>query len=174
MAARRPVPSPMVSSKTLMQRIPKTEEEASAMIGVPYREAIGALLYLSIRTRPEIAVAVGTLAKNVKEPRPINWEGVKRILRYLKETKNKALVFQTGKSTDPLTLMEILTLKLVPQLESTYSPGESALYIRIFDHRLPACTCKKNQNTTAVTSYFINNTALAFLPKHDGGDFLFF
>jgi hypothetical protein len=104
MAASRPVPSPMVPSKTLMQRIPRTEEEASAMIGVPYREAIGALLYLSIRTRPDIAVAVGTLAKHVQEPRPLHWEGVKRILRYLQGTENKALVFQTGKSADPLTL----------------------------------------------------------------------
>jgi hypothetical protein len=72
MAASKPVPSPMVPNKTLMERIPRTEEEASAMIGVPYREAIGALLYLSIRTRPDIAVAVGTLAKHVQEPRPLH------------------------------------------------------------------------------------------------------
>jgi hypothetical protein len=104
MAASRPVPSPMVPRKTVMQRIPITEEEASTMIGVPYREAIGALLYLSIRTRSDIAVAVGPLAKHVQERRPLHWEGVKRILRYLQGTKNKALVFQTGKSTDPLTL----------------------------------------------------------------------
>ena len=104
MTASKPVPSPMVPNKTLMQRIPRTEEEASAMIGVPYREAIGALLYLSIRTRPDIAVAVGTLAKHVQEPRSLHWEGVKRILRYLQGTKNKALLFRTAMSTDPLTL----------------------------------------------------------------------
>jgi hypothetical protein len=40
---------------------------------------------------------------HVQEPRPLHWEGVKRIVRYLQVTKNKALVFQTGKSTDPLT-----------------------------------------------------------------------
>jgi hypothetical protein len=40
MAASRPVPSPMVPSKTLMQRIPRTEEEASAMLGVPYCSTI--------------------------------------------------------------------------------------------------------------------------------------
>jgi hypothetical protein len=74
------------------------------MIGVPYREAIGALLYMSIRTRPDITVAVGALAKHVHESRPLHWEGVKRILRYLQGTKNNPLVFQTGKSTDPLTL----------------------------------------------------------------------
>jgi hypothetical protein len=94
----------MIPNKNLMERIPRTEEDASAMIGVPYREAIGALLYLSIRTRPDIAVAVGTLAKHVQEPRPLHWEGVKRILRYLQGIKNKALVFRTGANTTTLTL----------------------------------------------------------------------
>jgi hypothetical protein len=103
-AARKPVPSPMVPNKNLMEHIPRTEEEASAMIRVHHREAICALLYLSICTRPDIAVAVCTLAKQVQKPCTLHWKGVKRILRYLQGTKNKALLFQVDNTTDPLTL----------------------------------------------------------------------
>jgi hypothetical protein len=100
MAASRPVPSPVVPNNTLMKRIPKTEEEASAMIGVPYREAIGALLYLSTRTRPDIAVAVGTLAKNVQEPLPLHWEGVNE---FTATYKGQRTMFLSSKQESPQT-----------------------------------------------------------------------
>jgi hypothetical protein len=37
----------------------------------------------------------------------------------------------------------------------------------------PLAPARKNLNTTAVNSYFLNKTALSYFPKHDGGDFLF-
>ena len=104
MTASKQVSSPMVPNKNMMEHKPRSKEDASSMISVPYREAIGALLYLSIRTRPDIAVAVGTLAKHVQEPHMIHWEGVKRVLRYLQGTKDKALVFRTEERTNPLVL----------------------------------------------------------------------
>ena len=58
----------------------------------PYREAVGALLYASICTRPDIAVAVGFFAKFVSEPTDKHWTGVKRIMRYLKGTWDYELV----------------------------------------------------------------------------------
>jgi hypothetical protein len=63
------------------------------MEGVPYREAIGSLLYLAVRTRPEIAVAVSVLSKHVQEPKPFHWEGVKRVFRYLKGTASHGLCY---------------------------------------------------------------------------------
>jgi hypothetical protein len=84
----------MLPNTISMEESSITSVERAAIINVPYREAIGALMYLSVRTRPDIAVAVCTLAKHVQEPRPIHWEAVKRILRYLKGTQNEGLVFQ--------------------------------------------------------------------------------
>jgi Reverse transcriptase (RNA-dependent DNA polymerase) len=104
MTASKPVSSPMVPNKNIMEQKPIIKEDASSMISVPYREAIGALLYLSIRTRPDIAVAVGTLEKHVQEPHSLHCEGVKRILRYLQGTRNKALGFRTKESTNPQIL----------------------------------------------------------------------
>ena len=101
MTASKAVSSPMVPNKNMMEHKPRSKEDASTMTSVPYREAIGALLYLSIRTRPDIAVAVGTLAKHVQEPHPLHWEGVKRILRYLQVTKYKTLIILTEEHTNP-------------------------------------------------------------------------
>jgi hypothetical protein len=95
MTASKPVSSPMVPNKNMMEHKPRSKEHASSIIIIPYREAIGALLYISIRTRPDIETAVGTLSKHVQEPHSLHWERVKRILRYLQGTKNKALVFRT-------------------------------------------------------------------------------
>jgi hypothetical protein len=53
-----------------MSKSPRSDSEASRMAVVPYREAIGSLLYLAARTRPEIAVAVSVLSKHVQEPKP--------------------------------------------------------------------------------------------------------
>jgi hypothetical protein len=81
-----PTQTTMTDPVSLMIKQPRTEDEAIQMKAVPYREAIGSVLYLALRTRPDIAVAVSILSKHVQEPRPAHWEGVKRILRYLKGT----------------------------------------------------------------------------------------
>src|SRR6218665_3036591 len=54
-----------------------------------YRQAVGALLYMATTTRPDIAVAV--LCRRVSKPRLCDWTAVKRVIRYLKETKNLKL-----------------------------------------------------------------------------------
>ncbi|GBP34794.1 Copia protein [Eumeta japonica] len=53
-----------------------------------YREVIGALMYLVVGTRPDIANTVSRLAQFVNEPCQQDWLAVKRILRlgYLQET----------------------------------------------------------------------------------------
>ena len=88
----RPVKHPMELHDELMMESTPAYEEVEAMKVVPYREAIGSLLYLSIRTRPDIAVAVGILAKHCFKPRPIHWTEVKRILRYLQGTRSHGIL----------------------------------------------------------------------------------
>ncbi|KAG5865328.1 hypothetical protein JTB14_015121 [Gonioctena quinquepunctata] len=51
-----------------------------------YRSAIGALLYLSVNTRPDICVATSILGTNVSDPYTYDWSEVKRILKYLNGT----------------------------------------------------------------------------------------
>jgi hypothetical protein len=49
-------------------------------------------LFLSVRTRPYIAVAVETLAMHVQQPLPKHWEALKRVLRYLRGSVDDGLV----------------------------------------------------------------------------------
>ncbi|KAL2237238.1 UNVERIFIED_CONTAM: Retrovirus-related Pol polyprotein from transposon TNT 1-94 [Sesamum indicum] len=67
---------------------PQTDSERAKMRVTPYASAIGSLMYAMICTRPDIAHVVGVVSQAVK------W-----ILRYLKGTKDRALVFGKGKLT---------------------------------------------------------------------------
>ena len=70
---------------------PRTDAETAAMAHVPYRKLIGMLLYLSTHTRPDIAFATAILARHMSAPRPVHWNAAKRVLRYLRGTKDFAL-----------------------------------------------------------------------------------
>ena len=62
---------------------PSTEEERKRMADLPYREAVGALLWMARATRPEISQAVGQVAKYMANPGFAHWTAVKRIFGYL-------------------------------------------------------------------------------------------
>lgn len=60
---------------------------------VPYREAVGSLMYLSIGTRPDITFAVNSASQYLEDPKKIHWNAVKRIIKYLKGTMRYGLYF---------------------------------------------------------------------------------
>lgn len=61
-----------------------------------YRSLVGALLYVAVNARPDIAVSVGLLERKVSAPTEMNWMADKRVIRYLKGTKNFKLRFGPG------------------------------------------------------------------------------
>lgn len=63
-----------------------------------YQSAIGSLLYLSTKTRPDLSFAVGKVARYCANPTTEHWMAVKRILRYLKGTTNYGLLYSKVKS----------------------------------------------------------------------------
>ncbi|UYV80528.1 hypothetical protein LAZ67_19000474 [Cordylochernes scorpioides] len=56
-----------------------------------YQEAIGSLMYLSTGTRPDLAFAISNLSQYCKEPYEIHWKALKKVLRYVKGTRNLCL-----------------------------------------------------------------------------------
>lgn len=60
---------------------------------IPYREAVGCLMYAMVLTRPDIAFAVSRVAKYTSKPRQSHWTMVKRIFRYLSGTRHMGLSY---------------------------------------------------------------------------------
>lgn len=60
----------------------------------PYRELVGALLYLSTRFRPDISQAVNDASKKTDNPSKEDIIAVKKIMKYLNGTRNKGILFR--------------------------------------------------------------------------------
>ena len=63
-----------------------------------YQSAVGSLLYLATKTRPDISFAVGSVARYCSKPTREHWTAVKRIFRYLKGTSSLGLLYQPQSS----------------------------------------------------------------------------
>jgi hypothetical protein len=63
-------------------------EESSRNSEFPYRQAVGALMFLMCGTRPDIAYALSVVSRNLENPTDRDVVRVKRILRYLRGTTN--------------------------------------------------------------------------------------
>ena len=71
-----PVGTPIIKSS---QNI----EPGKAESKFPYRSAVGALMYLMVGTRPDIAYAVGVASRSLENPTEDDIVKVKRIFGYL-------------------------------------------------------------------------------------------
>lgn len=90
----KPSAIPMDPSAQLsVSQCPTKLEDLARMRNVPYREAVGSLMYAAMGTRPDIAFAVSTVSQFSHNPGWEHWEAVKRIFRYLKGTKELELVY---------------------------------------------------------------------------------
>jgi Reverse transcriptase (RNA-dependent DNA polymerase) len=94
----KPIYIPMeISIHLLTSQSPATTAEFAQMRDVPYHEAIGSLMYASLRTRPDISFAVQTVSRFSTKPGFIHWDAIKRIFWYLKGTKDLWLSFGHAK-----------------------------------------------------------------------------
>ena len=55
----------------------------------PFRELVGSLMWLSISTRPDIANAVGAVARYCTAPRAIHWKAALGILECINGTSTQ-------------------------------------------------------------------------------------
>ena len=98
-----PVSTPLdPGSKLSASMSPTTPEEAEKMRSVPYLQAVGSLMYLAVATRPDIAFAVGVLARFSKNPGLAHWKAVKHVFHYLKGNMDLKLTYAPGQSSSEL------------------------------------------------------------------------
>ena len=95
--------SPLVRTPAdINSKLLKASDESELVDQNLYQSAVGSLLYLSTRTRPDIAFAVGNVARYCSKPTKTHWTAVKRIFRYLKGTTRLGLLYRSGTETDAL------------------------------------------------------------------------
>ena len=93
----KPLLIPMSPGDNLsIKDCPEAPDEINKMRHVPYKEAIGLLMYAVIGSRPDITYTVSYLARFMQNPRSVHWEAVKRVIRYLKGTKDAKLTVGLG------------------------------------------------------------------------------
>ena len=89
-----PLTSPMDPNVKLDHtQSPQTAHEIAQMRLVPYREALGSLMYAALATRPDITFAVTLLSRFSNKPGIAHWRAVERVFRYLKKTQDYWLTY---------------------------------------------------------------------------------
>ena len=76
-------------------KLSKATDESILFDSEKYQSAVGKLLFLATRTRPDIAFAVSNVAKYTSNPTEQHWKAVKHIFRYLVGTINYGLLYTT-------------------------------------------------------------------------------
>ncbi|XP_065368776.1 uncharacterized protein LOC135961209 [Calliphora vicina] len=76
----------------------KSEEKVNA----PYREVIGRIMYIMLCSRPDMCYAISELSRYQESPTIVYWQGVKRLVRYLKSSLNMELLYKKNVSELPL------------------------------------------------------------------------
>uniref|UniRef100_A0AAV1VAR2 Reverse transcriptase Ty1/copia-type domain-containing protein n=1 Tax=Peronospora matthiolae TaxID=2874970 RepID=A0AAV1VAR2_9STRA len=90
----KPVKTPQDPGLKLTKNMCEQEcKHEDTMCNVPYRSAVGGIMYLMVATRPDLAAAVGSLSQFSSDPCPTHWQALKRVLRYLQATPNHGLEF---------------------------------------------------------------------------------
>ena len=80
--------------KLSMSQCPHSDIEKAQMKNVPYASALGSIMYAQVCTRPNIALATGLLGIYQSNPGHDHWVASKKVMRYLKRTKDYMLIYK--------------------------------------------------------------------------------
>jgi hypothetical protein len=75
-------------------KLSKNEGEPLDKAKFPFGTLVGKLMFLTVATRPDLAYAVGTLARFISDPTLVHWQAAKGVLRYLAHTSTKGITYR--------------------------------------------------------------------------------
>jgi len=91
----KPVLTPGDSYQKLSSEMcPKNELERAQSSKIPYQELVGALMFLTSISRPDIAFEVSKASQFMSNYGELHWKATKRILRYLRGTISEGIWFK--------------------------------------------------------------------------------
>ncbi|EED18958.1 conserved hypothetical protein [Talaromyces stipitatus ATCC 10500] len=97
-APTNPIATPLDPKHPLVEAT--NAESLNETDALEYRAAVGALIYLMICTRPDLAFALSRLSKFVQKPGIKHAAALKRVLRYLAGTQNLGIAYYKSYSND--------------------------------------------------------------------------
>ena len=80
--------------KLSLSQCPYSDIEKAQMKNIPYASALGSIMYAQVCTRPDIAFATGLLGRYQSNPGHDHWVAAKKVMRYLKRTKDYMLIYK--------------------------------------------------------------------------------
>ncbi|CAN0309900.1 unnamed protein product, partial [Ascophyllum nodosum] len=72
---------------------PRNPEDKEEMRNFPYREAVGAHMWMATMTGPDIACAICAVARFCENPGPVHKKAVMKILQYLLHTQQWGITY---------------------------------------------------------------------------------
>ena len=86
---------PVSTAKALLSKAdgPHNDAEIAKMLGIPYHEAVGTLMWVPNITRPDPAYIAHTLGKFGDNPGSKHWKAVMKALQYLKRTMSLGVTY---------------------------------------------------------------------------------
>ena len=87
----KPTQTPAETMVKLMKPAEENEWDKNNNVSIPYREAVGCMMYLMLCTRPDIAAAITKVAQFASNYDGTHWTVVKWIYRYIKGTLHYVL-----------------------------------------------------------------------------------
>ena len=96
MSECKSAPSPAAADTKLV----KADDSSEMTDQAQYQSAVGSLLFLSTRSRPDLSFAVANAARFCSNPTKEHWMSVKRIFRYIKGTINYGLLYKKDGNCD--------------------------------------------------------------------------
>ena len=136
----KPVGTPMCTGLK-----PTKDDESKEVDQTLYRSMIGKLQYV-VHTRPDITLVVGIVETFSAKPRENHMMVVKRILRYLKATKDYGLWYKLGGNLD---LKVFIDVDWAGNIDGKKSTSGGTLFL---GKRLTSWTNKKQNCTSQSTS----------------------
>ena len=91
----RPVSTPMVISKETFE--PGKEEAEGSLF--PYRQAVGAIMYLMLGIRPDLGFSIGFLSRSLENPSKDDILRVKRVFRYIAGTLKYGISYKRSEES---------------------------------------------------------------------------
>ena len=152
--------TPMVEAAELT---PSPDEiEASQANREKYQAMTGSLMFSMVETRPDIAFSTSVASRFAKNPGHIHTEAVKRILKYLKGTKERGIVYGGGGA-------DIDNLTIEGYSDSDWAGDKSSRrstsgFIFMLNGG-PVSWCSKRQATVALSSTEAEYIALTLAAK---------